>query len=96
MAMWIYDEKFQTGIQFLSGTLPFMTVEDDDLWAPGSRTRRAAHDDDQLWVPSRPQGLNDHVSSGRQATSYDKSDWQFSVTSNRDSIDNYPIIRVSP
>jgi hypothetical protein len=31
MAMWIYDEKFQTGIQFLSGTLPFMTVEDDDL-----------------------------------------------------------------
>jgi hypothetical protein len=34
MTMWIYDEKFLTGIQFLFGTLSFMTVEDDDLERP--------------------------------------------------------------
>jgi hypothetical protein len=34
MTMWIYDEKFLMGIQFLFGTLPFMTVEDDDLERP--------------------------------------------------------------
>jgi hypothetical protein len=34
MAMWIYDENFLTGIQFLSGTLSFTTVEDDDLERP--------------------------------------------------------------
>jgi hypothetical protein len=34
MAMWIYDEKFLTGIQFLSRTLPFTVVEDDDLERP--------------------------------------------------------------
>jgi hypothetical protein len=30
MTTWMYDEKFLTGIQFLSGMLPFMMVEDDD------------------------------------------------------------------
>jgi hypothetical protein len=34
MATWIYDKKFLTGIQFLSETLPFTTVEDDDLEHP--------------------------------------------------------------
>jgi hypothetical protein len=34
MTMWIYDEKFLTGIQFLFGTLSFMAVEDDDLERP--------------------------------------------------------------
>jgi hypothetical protein len=29
MTTWIYDEKFLTDIQFLSGTWPFTTVEDD-------------------------------------------------------------------
>jgi hypothetical protein len=65
-------------------------------WAPESTTRRAAHDDDWLRVPSRPQELNDHVSSGGQASSYDKSDWWFSATINRNSIDDYLIIWVSP
>jgi hypothetical protein len=30
MAPWIYDKKFSTGTQFIFGTLPFMTGEDDD------------------------------------------------------------------
>jgi hypothetical protein len=38
------------------------------------------HDNDRLQVPSRLQELGDHVSSGRQATSYDKSDRRFSAT----------------
>jgi hypothetical protein len=42
-------------------------------WAPGSRTRSTAHDDDRLRVPLEPQELSDHVSSGGQATSYDRS-----------------------
>jgi hypothetical protein len=37
-----------------------------------------------------------HVSSGRQATSYDKSDRRSSATTDQDYIDDYPIIRVSP
>jgi hypothetical protein len=63
---------------------------------PDSRTRRAAHDDDRLWVPSRPQELGNHVSTGHQATNYDKFDWQSDTTTDRDSIDDYPIFRVSP
>jgi hypothetical protein len=31
---WIYYEKFLTDMQFLSGMLPFMTEEDDDLERP--------------------------------------------------------------
>jgi hypothetical protein len=31
MATWIYDEKFLTGTQFLSGTMSFTMVEDNDL-----------------------------------------------------------------
>jgi hypothetical protein len=31
MTMWIYDEMFLIGIQFLSEMLPFTEVEDDDL-----------------------------------------------------------------
>jgi hypothetical protein len=65
-------------------------------WAPGSRTRSATHDDDRLWDPSEPQELSDHVSSGGQATSYDRSDWWSDTTTDRDFIDDYPIIRVSP
>jgi hypothetical protein len=34
MVTWIYDEKFLTGIQFLSRTPSFTTVEDDDLERP--------------------------------------------------------------
>jgi hypothetical protein len=51
---------------------------------------------DRLQVPLRPQKLDDHVSSSHQATIYDKSDRRSSVTTERDSIDDYPIIRVSP
>jgi hypothetical protein len=54
------------------------------------------HDDDRLQVPSEAQELNDHVSSGGQSTSYDKSDRWSNVTTDRDFIDDYPIIRVSP
>jgi hypothetical protein len=66
------------------------------FWAPGSRTRSTTHDDDRLWVPSEPQELNDHVSSGGQATSYDKSDRWSDTTTDRDFIDDYLIIQVSP
>jgi hypothetical protein len=31
MALWIYDEKFATGMQFLFGTSSFTTAHDDDL-----------------------------------------------------------------
>jgi hypothetical protein len=65
-------------------------------WAPGSRTRSATHDDDRLRVPSEPQELNDHVSNVGQATSYDRSDRWFDTTIDRDFIDDYPIIWVSP
>jgi hypothetical protein len=65
-------------------------------WAPGSRTRSMAHDDDRLWVPLEPQELSDHVSSGGQATSYDRSDRWSDTTTDRDFIDDYPIIWVSP
>jgi hypothetical protein len=34
MVTWIYSEKLLTIIQFLSETLPFTTVEDDDLQRP--------------------------------------------------------------
>jgi hypothetical protein len=34
MVTWIYDKKFLMGIQFLSRTLSFMTVEDDDRECP--------------------------------------------------------------
>jgi hypothetical protein len=57
-------------------------------WAPGSRIRSVAHDDDRFRIPSEPQELSDHVSRGGQATSYDRSDRNF--------IDDYLIIRVSP
>jgi hypothetical protein len=30
----VYDKKFHTGIQFLSGTLPFTAGEDKDLEHP--------------------------------------------------------------
>jgi hypothetical protein len=65
-------------------------------WAPGSWTRSVAHDDDRLWVPSEPQELSDHVASGGQATRYDRSDQWSNTTTDRDFIDDYPIIRVSP
>jgi hypothetical protein len=65
-------------------------------WAPDLTTRRAAHDDDRLWVPSTPQEHSNHVSTSGQATSYDRSDWWSNVTTDRESIDNYPIIRVTP
>jgi hypothetical protein len=64
--------------------------------APGSRTRSASHDDDRLRVPSEPQELSDHVLSGGQATSYDRSDRWSDTTTDQDFIDDYPIIRVSP
>jgi hypothetical protein len=42
------------------------------------------------------QELGDHVSSGHQKTSYEKSDQRSNATTDRDFIDDYPIIRVSP
>jgi hypothetical protein len=54
------------------------------------------HDDDRLRVPSELQKLSDHVLSGGQTTSYDRSDRWSDTTTDRDFIDNYPIIRVSP
>jgi hypothetical protein len=65
-------------------------------WAPGSRTRSATHDDDQLRVSSKPPEPSDHVSSGGQATRYDRSDRWSDTTTDQDFIDDYPIIRVSP
>jgi hypothetical protein len=65
-------------------------------WAPGSRTRSTTHDFDQLWVPSEPQELSDHILSGVQATNYDRSDRWSNVTTDRGFIDDYPIIQVSP
>jgi hypothetical protein len=40
--------------------------------------------------------LGNHVSSDRQATRYKTFDRWSSMTTNRHSIDDYPIIRVSP
>jgi hypothetical protein len=54
------------------------------------------HDDDRLRVPSELQKLSDHVLSGGQITSYDRSDRWSDTTTDRDFIDDYPIIRVSP
>jgi hypothetical protein len=34
MTLWIYDDKFLTGMQFLFETLSFTTGEDDDLEHP--------------------------------------------------------------
>jgi hypothetical protein len=65
-------------------------------WAPGSRTRSVTHNDDRLRVPTEPQELSGHVSSGGQPTSYDRSDRWSDTTTDRDFIDDYPIIRVSP
>jgi hypothetical protein len=31
MSTWVYEEKFLTSIQFLSGMLSFTVVKDDDL-----------------------------------------------------------------
>jgi hypothetical protein len=51
------------------------------------------HDDD-LEHPT--QELGDHVSSDHVKTSYKKSDRWSNATIDRDFIDDYPIIRVSP
>jgi hypothetical protein len=83
-------------MRFLFGTLPFMAEKDDDLERLAQRARRATHDDHWLRVPSRSQELGDYISSGHQATSYNKSDRRSSATTDRDSIDDYSIIRVSP
>jgi hypothetical protein len=66
------------------------------FWANGLWTRSVTHDDDRLRVPSEPQELSDHVSSGGQTTSYDRSDRWSDTTTDRDFIDDYPFIRVSP
>jgi hypothetical protein len=93
MASWIYDEKFLMGMQFLFGRSSFTAAHDDDLnKKSGSRTRSAMHDDDRLQVPSEPQELSDHVSSGGQATSYDRSNRWSDMTTDRDFIDDYPVI----
>jgi hypothetical protein len=93
MALWIYNKKFLMGIQFLFRTLSFTVGEDDDLEHPAQEQECA---NDRLQVPSRPQELSDHVSNGSQTTSYDKSDRQSGTTTDRDSIDDYPILWVSP
>jgi hypothetical protein len=66
------------------------------FWAPGSWTRSATHDDDWLQTPLEPEELSDHVSSGGQATSYDRSDRWSNVTIDWDFIDDSSIIWVSP
>jgi hypothetical protein len=93
MALWIYNKKFLMGIQFMFRTLSFTVGEDDDLEHPAQEQECA---NDRLRVPSRPQELSDHVSNGSQTTSYDKSDRQSGTTTDRDSIDDYPILWVSP
>jgi hypothetical protein len=65
-------------------------------WALDSRTRSATHDDDRLRLPSEPQELSDHVSSGGQATSYNRFNRWSDTTTDRGSIDDYLIFRVSP
>jgi hypothetical protein len=83
MALWVYDNTvIHGGRRRLS-------------WAHDSRTRRASHDDDWLQVPSRSQELSDHVSTGSQATSCNKSGRRSNAITDQDSIDDYPIIRVS-
>jgi hypothetical protein len=62
-------------------------------WAPGSTIRRVVRDDD-LEHPT--QELSDHVSSGGHAASYDRSNRWSDTTTDRDFIDDNPIIRVSP
>jgi hypothetical protein len=64
-------------------------------WSPDSRTIRAVHNDNRFWVPSRPQELSYHISSGDQTTNYDRFDRRFDSTTDRDSIDEHSIIRVS-
>jgi hypothetical protein len=76
--------------------LPFIVGEYNDLEHLAQEQERTMHDNDQFRVPSRPQELSDHVSNGGQATSYDKSDQQSSTTTDRDSINDCSIIRVSP
>jgi hypothetical protein len=47
-----------------------------------TRLMKKKHDDDRLRVPSEPQELSDHISSGGQATSYDIFDrWSDTITS---------------
>jgi hypothetical protein len=60
-----------------------------------TRLTNKKHDDDRLWVHSEPQELSGRVSSGSQATSYNRSDRWSNTTTDRDFINNYPIIRVS-
>jgi hypothetical protein len=59
----------------------------------GTSSFTAARDDDS---EHPTQELDDHVSSSGQATSYDRSDRWSDTTTDRDFIDDYPIIRVSP
>jgi hypothetical protein len=61
-----------------------------------TRLTNKKHDDNRLRVHSEPQELSDHVLSDGQATIYDRSDRWSDTTTDRDFINNYPIIRVSP
>jgi hypothetical protein len=82
-------------MQLLFGTLSFTTEEDDDLEGPTQEQeeRRTMTIDFEFYRGLKK--LGDHVSSGHQATSYDKSDRQSSAITDRDFIDDYLIIRVS-
>jgi hypothetical protein len=94
MPTWIYDEKFLTGIQFLSKMLTFTTVEDDDLELPTQeqKERRTSAIGFELH-----RGLKNSATTFQALSSrYDKSNQRSSATTYRDSIDDYLIIRVSP
>jgi hypothetical protein len=41
MALWIYDEKFSTDMQFLFGTSSFTAAHDDDLNKKSGAQRRS-------------------------------------------------------
>jgi hypothetical protein len=80
-------------------------------WAPGSTIRRVMHDDDlehpaheqearhtMMFDFEFPQSLKNSAttySSGGHTTSYDRPDRWSDTTTDRDFIDDYPIIRVS-
>jgi hypothetical protein len=71
-------------------------VHDDDLEHPTHEQEARRTMTIGFEFPSEPQELSDHVSSGSQATSYDRSDRWSDTTHDRDFIDDYPIIQVSP
>jgi hypothetical protein len=96
MASWIYDEKFLTGMWFLFEMLPFRTGEDDDIEHP---TQEQEEQYTMTIGFEFHRGLKNSATTFQaiiKATRYDKSDRPFGMTTDRDSIDDYPIFWISP